>query len=83
MLDRPLFVSADRARELYRRMRRDLEAQHDRHLAELAALRRELDELRTAILARVNAERELAELRRRRTLVEAWSAERDLGQPLQ
>ena len=81
--DRPLFVPVDRVRRLVADMRRDLEAQHARHLAELAALRKELDELRAAVLARAYAERELAELHRRRALTQAWSAERDLGQPLQ
>ena len=59
--------SEDRVRALFSRMRSDLHDQHFRHLCEMADLRRELNELRTAYselraaaLARQNVEQELA-----------------------
>jgi len=75
--------------ELHARMRDELHAQHSRHLAEMAALRAELeqlrgklDELRAVSLARSRAELEVAELRRLREIGRARAAERDPAQPL-
>jgi hypothetical protein len=69
--------------------RADLHAMHHRHLRELAALRRELDEchaalreLRDARAAIVQAEAELVSLYRERSIQRARTAERDPGQPL-
>jgi len=81
MSNRRLLYSENRVRQLFARMRGDLHQQHLRHLCEMSDLRRELDEvrglyaqLRAAVLARQNAEQELADLRRQRSLVEAWAA---------
>ena len=73
-----------------REARADLHEMHSRHVAEVAALRRELDEvraafdeLRTVSLARQRAEVELRGLYRERAIVRARAAERDPAAPLQ
>jgi hypothetical protein len=75
--NRPLYTSA-RVHALFNRMRADLVAQHERHLSEMVELRHELDvlrheldhlrELRATVLARQDAEAELARLYRQREL---------------
>jgi hypothetical protein len=86
---RRLVYSEDRVRLLFGRMRDELAEMHERHVAELTALRAELegvraafDELRAVSLARSRAEVELAELRRLREIGRARVAERDPAQPL-
>jgi hypothetical protein len=83
----------DRVRAMFAQMRGDLHAMHFKHLCELSDLRRELDamrteleqlrELRATVRARHRAEAELAELHRRRSLMQASMAARDPGQLLQ
>jgi len=80
----------ERARAMFARMRDDLHNMHSRHVSELFALRRELDEcravlaeLRSATLSPQRAEAELAALHRERAVALAQAAERDLSQPLQ
>jgi len=63
-------------------MRAELNEVADRYAREVARLRQELDQLRAAVLARQNAEAELAELYRRREIVRAFGAERDPTAPL-
>jgi hypothetical protein len=68
--NRPLY-HPDRVRAMFAQMRSELHAMHFKHLCELADLRRELDETRTALdelraatLARQRAEADLELLRR-------------------
>ena len=89
---RPLYTE-ERVRAFVNRMRSDLAAQHFAHLCELADLRKEVDamraelatlrELRAAVLARQQAEAELRELYRERSIQRARAAERDFSMPLQ
>ena len=89
---RKLLYSAARVHAMFARMKADLVDQHERHLSEYAALRRELDvlraeldqlrELRAATLARSQAHAELFGLYRERDIVRARHAERDLDRPL-
>jgi len=85
-----LLYHPDAVRRTFARMRKDLDGLRFQHLRELSDLRRELDQaradyadLRAAVLARHRCEAELADLRRRRALVEAWAGERDPAAPLQ
>lgn len=81
---RPLYFSEERVRALFSQMRAELHEMAERHAAEAAALRAELDavraafdELRSVSLARSRAELEVAELRRLREIGRAQAAERD------
>ena len=74
---------------LFSAMRAELADMGERHAAELAAVRRELDEvratfdeLRAVSLARSKAELEVAELRHLREIGRARAAEHDPAQPL-
>jgi len=86
---RRVLVHPDRVRALFARMRADLHKLAARHASEVAALRAELDqvrsefdELRAVALARQRAEVELGELRRLREIGRARAAERDASTPL-
>jgi len=87
---RPLYTAAY-VHRVFGKMRADLAAHHSQMLAELAAMRAELEatkqayaNLRAAVLARQSAEAEVAELHRRRALTQAWAAaERDPAARLQ
>jgi hypothetical protein len=70
-------------------MRAEMDAMHERHLSEVAALRAELDgiralydELRSVSLARSRQELELAELRRLRDIGRARATQRDPATPV-
>jgi len=63
-------------------MRAELNEVANRYARKVARLRRELDQLRAAVLARQNAEAELAKLYRRREIGRAFGAERDPTAPL-
>lgn len=89
MTSRPVLVHPDRVRALFTKMRDEMREMHAKHLCELAALRRELEQVRAAFNelravshARQRAEAEVAELRRRRELLAAFAVERDISQPL-
>ena len=89
-MTRRVLYHPDRVHALFARMLDDLHNMADRHAAEVAALRRELDgvraafnELRSVSLARSKAEVEVAELRRLRDIGRAKAAERDPAAPLQ
>jgi hypothetical protein len=86
---RKLLYSADRVHALFARMRADLHDMHFKHLCELADLRKELDETRTAldelraaVRARERAESELTSLYRERDLARARAVARDSAMPL-
>jgi hypothetical protein len=89
---RRLLYTADRVRSMFANMRGDFQRQHFAMMREVSDLRKELEtmrgelehlrELRTVVIARQDAERELEALRRQRTLVQAWNAERDPEAPL-
>ena len=77
-------------RALFARMKDDLREMADRHAAEAARLRQELDEVRAqfdefraAVRARAAADQELAELHREREIQRAQKVERDPALPLQ
>jgi hypothetical protein len=81
---RRLVYTEERVRALFSGMRADLHTMNFRHQCELADLRRELNEVRTAyfelraaVLARQKAEAELAGLYREREIARARAAERD------
>src|SRR5262249_2794967 len=90
---RKVLYSADRVRAMFAKMRGDLHTQHFAHLCEMSDLRKELDamraeleqlrEFRATVCARQQAEAELAELHRQRSLTQAWTAPRDPATPLQ
>jgi hypothetical protein len=68
-----LLYTADKVRAVFARMRGDLHEQHERHLFEMAELRKELDQLhaayaalRAAVFERERAEADLELLRRDR-----------------
>jgi hypothetical protein len=82
-MSRRVLYHPDRVQLLLREM-------HERHVAELAALRAELDgirelydQLRSVTLARSKAEVEVAALRRLQAIGRARAAERDPATPLQ
>jgi len=86
---RRLLYTEERVRALFARMREELHELADRHAAQVAALRAELDEvraqfdeLRSISLARQKAEAELRELYRERAIQRARAAERDASTPL-
>ena len=81
---RKLLYSEDVVRRIFAEMRQQLHDMADRHDAEVAALRREVDqvradyiELRDAVLMRQHAEAEISELYRERDIARARAAERD------
>jgi len=81
---RRTLVHPDRVHAVFAKMRDELAELRARHVAEVAHLRRELDEVRAAFnelravsLARQRAEAEVAELRRRREIGRARAVERD------
>jgi len=80
---RKLLYTPDRVQAMFAKMRSDLHAMHWKHVAELAELKRELDETRAAfdellgvVRSRQRTEAELRDLYRQR---EAWEAERDFS----
>jgi hypothetical protein len=84
-----LLYRPDAVRAMFARLRAELEQMHERHLGEMAELRRELDavrdqfdQLRSVSLARSRAEFEVAELRRLQAIGRAQAAERDPALPL-
>jgi len=86
---RRILYTEGRVRQMFGKMRAELHEMHERHIAELARLREELDqaraqfeELRSISLARSRAEVELSELRRLREIGRARVAPRDPLRPL-
>lgn len=87
---RKVLYTPDRVRQMFAQLRGEMHAQHAQHLCDLAELRCELNEtkqayfkLRNAVLARENAEAELAVLYREREIQRAQQTARDPMLPLQ
>src|SRR5262249_51996374 len=88
---RRVLYTEERVRALFARTRAELDEMSERHAAEAARLRHELEEcradlaeLRAAVLARQRSEQEVSELRRRRdAIIEAFAADLVPGQRLQ
>ena len=85
-----VLYTEERVRQMFGKMREELREMGERHAAEVAALRAELDqvraafdELRSVSLARQRAEAELASLHRERSIQRARLAGRDPSLPLQ
>ena len=88
-MSRKVLYHPDQVRALFNRMRGDLHDLHFKHMCQMADLRRqfdacraELDELKSAVRARVRAEAELHALHRERDIRNAMRAERDPAAPL-
>jgi hypothetical protein len=81
---RRILYTPERVHAVFARMREELHELADRHAAQVAALRAELDEvraqfdeLRSISLVRQRVEAELASLYREREIARARTAERD------
>jgi uncharacterized membrane protein len=93
---RRVLYTPERVRLLFGRMQEELRELGARHIAEVARLHRQLEEVRAELagvraafnelravsLARQAAETEITELRRQRELLRAFGAERDPATPL-
>lgn len=83
---RELLYTRDRVRQMFARMREELQEMHYRHASELVELRCELNQVRSAyeglravVLQRQKAEAELDHLYREREIARAQAVWRDFG----